>query len=485
MILIMMYLVIPFYGLCEPGNENRVAGEEFQRLLENIRNEVNTRAVHKPEEETVFRNMLKMYMKSVDSHCNYMDRDEYAVIKSVQNININNFDIGFERDSENQIICIPYQDGIAKMAGVEKGNVLVAVNEVNVSGKSVVEVNAMIREQKEPDIVLRIKIAEKGEEDIILKQNAANDNFLKIYDDGNTRIIKIVSFTDTVLKDLKNLSVKLKKSTPVVIDLRGTCDDNIQNAINAAMLFLKKGKKIVGVKSVEGIIYYENINSPVNVESPLYLWQDEESACAAEVFIASLTENKRAVSIGKKSFGLGIKQEVIELIDRSSIKLTTAYLLTPNGFLYNKQGLAPTYSLDLSKPDNNDYMETTIGLMNPQLLLNESNSISDKTEIVLDHYLADETEDTDVELAQNGIFVCFNNDFDNEEDAEFWALVIANSINDVPVQNLVKVNNGEYTNFIVCHGPFQNMEMAEQYHSRILETMKVETSIDIIILNKK
>ena len=77
----------------------------------------------------------------------------------------------------------------------------------------------------------------------------------------------------------------------------------------------------------------------------MYLWQDEATASAAEVFIAALTENDRAVSIGKTTFGKGTVQDIIELSDGSAMVLTTGRLETPRGVSYDGSGLAPTYTV--------------------------------------------------------------------------------------------------------------------------------------------
>ena len=93
----------------------------------------------------------------------------------------------------------------------------------------------------------------------------------------------------------------------------------------------------------------------MNLTSQLFTWQDQGTASAAEVFIAALTDNKRAISIGKKSFGKGTKQEVFELNNGAALFITTGFLQTPDGIRFDDKGLKPDYFIKSSKPQTQDY----------------------------------------------------------------------------------------------------------------------------------
>jgi carboxyl-terminal processing protease len=77
----------------------------------------------------------------------------------------------------------------------------------------------------------------------------------------------------------------------------------------------------------------------------LYIWQDENTASAAEVFIAGLTQNKRALSLGTQSFGKGLAQRVVELTDGSALFITYGKLIPPSGRSFHEMGLKADYPL--------------------------------------------------------------------------------------------------------------------------------------------
>jgi carboxyl-terminal processing protease len=128
----------------------------------------------------------------------------------------------------------------------------------------------------------------------------------------------------------------------LILDLRGNAGGDFFAAIDAAMLFVPKGATIVSVRSRSGFRSYAN--TMASAKAPLgrvFVWQNEGTASAAEVFLAALTENGGAVSVGRRSFGKGTRQDIIELHDGSALIMTTGILLTPQGVEYDGRGLPP------------------------------------------------------------------------------------------------------------------------------------------------
>jgi C-terminal processing protease CtpA/Prc len=77
----------------------------------------------------------------------------------------------------------------------------------------------------------------------------------------------------------------------------------------------------------------------------LLLLQDSVTASAAEAFIAGLTGNGRARSIGERSYGKGLAQRFLPLPDGSALLLTYAEILTPGEVSWHERGLVPDIQL--------------------------------------------------------------------------------------------------------------------------------------------
>lgn len=73
---------------------------------------------------------------------------------------------------------------------------------------------------------------------------------------------------------------------------------------------------------------------------------NEGSASASEILAGALQEHKRAVLIGTKTFGKGSVQELIKVTPNTSLKVTIARWLTPNGVSISQNGLTPDIKVD-------------------------------------------------------------------------------------------------------------------------------------------
>ena len=72
---------------------------------------------------------------------------------------------------------------------------------------------------------------------------------------------------------------------------------------------------------------------------------------ASEILSGALKDNKRAVIVGKKSFGKGLVQEINKLPDGSALHITIQKYLTPNGTDIHKKGITPDYTVDIKEAD--------------------------------------------------------------------------------------------------------------------------------------
>ena len=73
---------------------------------------------------------------------------------------------------------------------------------------------------------------------------------------------------------------------------------------------------------------------------------DGGSASASEILAGALHEHGVATLIGDTTFGKGSVQELVELPDGSSLKITIARWLTPDGTSISEGGLVPDIAID-------------------------------------------------------------------------------------------------------------------------------------------
>jgi len=76
---------------------------------------------------------------------------------------------------------------------------------------------------------------------------------------------------------------------------------------------------------------------------------NEGSASASEIVAGSLQDHKRAIIIGRKTFGKGTVQTIFPLIDGSGLRLTTAKYYLPSHRTTHGNGIEPDILFELPK----------------------------------------------------------------------------------------------------------------------------------------
>ena len=198
------------------------------------------------------------------------------------------------------------------------------------------------------------------------------------------------------------------------------------------------------------------------------------SASAAEVFIAALSQNQRATTIGTTTFGKGTVQDIIALSDGSALHLTTGYIQTPDGTLYHQQGLKPTYSLAPIPAKTADYVAKTMALIERKTARSSPSGSAEKP-ATADTLVPRQSQPLHIQTTLNApnsstaaaphlrlILLCFDKDFDSGHNAEVWSMEVRASLREKLDHYLIQYTNSDAIRFMVCLGPFKNKEEAEK-----------------------
>jgi carboxyl-terminal processing protease len=127
----------------------------------------------------------------------------------------------------------------------------------------------------------------------------------------------------------------------------------LEVAQSIAGWFLDKGQVVVIEDFGNGIDaqYYKSNGPSSFANHEVVVLINEGSASASEILAGALRDNKNTILVGKKSFGKGSVQELADLSDNSSIKITVAKWLTPNGNFITDVGLDPDYEIEITDED--------------------------------------------------------------------------------------------------------------------------------------
>ncbi len=259
---------------------------------------------------------------------------------------------------EKIVVVSPIKGSPAEKAGLMPDDELLEVDTVTTEGKTLQEVVTKIRGKKGTKVTILVKRKDVVEP---ISMTITRDDIripsveseVKKSAAGDIGVISINQFGDETIKEVTKALQDFEDQAlkGMVIDLRYNGGGYLDGAVELTSLFLKQGK----VVSVEGTgtapqNHYVS-GRPTHPDVPLVVLINQGTASASEIFAGALQDHERAKIIGMKSFGKGTVQEVVDLPGGSSLRVTVAHWLTPDGKNLSKEGVTPDIEIDRTPED--------------------------------------------------------------------------------------------------------------------------------------
>ncbi|RME57268.1 MAG: S41 family peptidase [Caldilineae bacterium] len=131
-----------------------------------------------------------------------------------------------------------------------------------------------------------------------------------------------------------------------ILDLRGNPGGLVDAAVDVASLWLDDQPVLVQRQADgEEKVFTAAVGDPSR-GAPLVVLVDGSTASAAEILAGALQDHGRAVLVGQPTFGKGSVQLVHDLVDGSSLHVTTAHWFTPAGRALEGAGLTPDVGVE-------------------------------------------------------------------------------------------------------------------------------------------
>ncbi len=255
------------------------------------------------------------------------------------------------------LIIAPLEDTPGEKAGLLSEDEILEINGESTKGITVEAAADKIRGPEGTNVKLLIK--RKGVPNKLYTIQRANIELKSVSTkapkigkvDDNLGYIRLSSFISrNAASEFQNALNQLKDKDGIIIDLRSNPGGLLTNAIYIADMLLSN-KTIVSTVDRDGYKETQNSLSQVSTNQPIVVLINGGSASASEILSGALKDNKRAVIVGKKSFGKGLVQEINKLPDGSALHITIQKYLTPNGTDIHKKGITPDYVVDIKEAD--------------------------------------------------------------------------------------------------------------------------------------
>ena len=252
-----------------------------------------------------------------------------------------------------------YEKSPAEEAGIKKEDIILEMNDTEVTEENLSEIIDKIKEEKGENIKLKIKRNNKTYDYKVNTRTIEIPIVTADYIEMNkTKIgyIKISSFTNTSYKQFSDKLVDLEKKgiEKLIIDLRSNNGGYLDKATDITQLFLEKGKVIYTLESKSKKEAKKDKTKDKRTY-PIVVLINGGTASASEILAAALKDNNNAVIVGTKSYGKGKVQNTKKLSDGTILKYTSAKWLRPNGKSIDEVGITPDYEVENENDEDKQY----------------------------------------------------------------------------------------------------------------------------------
>lgn len=289
-------------------------------------------------------NAIIEMLKTLDPHSTYLTREEVKEMSEPLQGNFEGIGVSFNILDDTIFVINPIPNGPSARIGIMAGDRIVTIDGINVGGIGIKTNDVFKQLRGKKGTKVSVSILRRSENDL-LDFTITRDK-IPIYSlDASYMIskdigyIKLNRFSFTTLNEFSTALNGLKGEgmKDLILDLSGNGGGYMDVAIKLADQFLDESKLIVYTEghSHPKRKYYSSARGDFK-EGRVVVIIDQGSASASEIVAGALQDWDRAVIVGRRSFGKGLVQNPMLLIDSSMVRLTIARYYTPTGRLIQK-----------------------------------------------------------------------------------------------------------------------------------------------------
>ncbi|OHB13909.1 MAG: hypothetical protein A3G05_00320 [Candidatus Zambryskibacteria bacterium RIFCSPLOWO2_12_FULL_45_14] len=255
-------------------------------------------------------------------------------------------------------VIAPLKDSPAERAGIMAGDRVIKIGDKETSSLSTEEAVQLIRGPKGTRVTLTIfRNGVKEPFEVAVVRDVINIPTIDTKElPGGIFLIELYSFS-AQSPNLFRQALRefiLSGNDKLILDLRGNPGGYLEAAIDMASWFLPPSKVVVredfGPTNDEKV-YRSKGYDIFSEDLKFVILVDGGSASASEILAGALVEHGRAVLVGDKTFGKGSVQELVNITSETSLKVTIARWLTPNGLSISQNGITPEFVVKYTPAD--------------------------------------------------------------------------------------------------------------------------------------
>lgn len=306
--------------------------------------------------ETLLKTMVSDgYAEGIgDRYSYYMTANEYVDYKEEEKGNKGGIGVIAVYDSKNNNIYVSEvsENSPAQLQGIQKGDVITAVDSVKVSSSNYEELLGSLNGEKLTNVQVTFTHDGKSNTVSVARGYSAQTVYYSI--NNNIGYIKITAFYGTTAEQLQEALKYMEKKevTSVIFDVRNNSTGLIPDAVKCIDMLVPvatEGTTAIATAIDKDGETVETFTSDSNSSSlGMVVLINSNTSGAAELFACDLRDFGVAQLVGDKTAGNGTMQKIFELKDGSAISLTVARILPYKSESYNGVGIEPDHKVELT-----------------------------------------------------------------------------------------------------------------------------------------
>ncbi len=267
--------------------------------------------------------------------------------------------IGAEIGVRKDVLTVisPLENSPAQKAGLRAGDRILKIGDTVTADLKINEAVSLIRGPKGTSV--KLTLSRPGEEEVkeitIVRDDIKIPTIKWELKGGKIAYIQLFNFGQTAPAEFRNKILEILRGPAdrVILDLRNNPGGFLEVSQDIAGWFVEAGA-VVAIEDFgngAGTREYRASGNGVLKNMPTVVLINEGSASASEILAGALRDNRGIKLVGTKSFGKGSVQELADLRQGTSLKVTIAKWLTPSGKSISGEGLEADIKVELAKED--------------------------------------------------------------------------------------------------------------------------------------
>ena len=301
-------------------------------------------------DKKLFEGAMHGLVESLDDpYSEYLDETGFSRLNEMTDGTFGGIGVVLGQRNKEFVVVSPMEGSPGAKAGIEAGDKILKVNDVDTKGRTLEDVVSTIRGKKGTSVKLLLehKNGQQFTADIVRDDIKVKSVAGRMLPDSKIGYIRIAMFNENTGEEFKKAYEKLEQEgmQATLLDLRHNPGGLLTECVKVSNYIVPKGP-VVSITDKKGNtkVYESKLEK---VKYPLAVLIDHGSASASEIVSAAVQDTKAGKLFGVKTYGKGCVQSVFHVTTKTGLKLTTAMYYTPSGRSIHKVGVTPDVEIEL------------------------------------------------------------------------------------------------------------------------------------------